>query len=181
MKKFSNISGQKVNEEPKVEVKIDESEAFKIRVMNLMDKFLTVTTYGPVDRYLRAGNIKISGRELLAEAILDLLNSDKEEEQIKILESLKSDIKDWKVIDEKINSIKKEKTLVSNRNKFSTMLEKYDSDSLVEFAKETVGKITDKKTLTDYQILTNESKIDAEAKSELLKIYSERLNQLHQK
>ncbi len=60
------------------------------------------------------------------------------------------------------------------------MLEKYDSDSLVEFAKETVGKITDKKTLTDYQILTNESKIDTETKSELLKIYSERLNQLHQ-
>lgn len=180
MKKFSNISGQKVNEEPKVEVKVDESEAFKIRVMNLMDKFLTVTTYGPVDRHLRAGNIKISGRELLAEAILDLLNSDKEDEQIKVLESLKSEIRDWQIIDEKIQSIKKEKTLISNRNKFSSMLEKYDLDSLVEFAKETVGRITDKKTLTDYQILTNESKIDTETKSELLKIYSERLNQLHQ-
>ena len=145
MKKFSKITGQKVNEEPKVEIKIDETETFKMRVLNLMDQYLTVTTFGPVDRYLRAGNIKISGRELLAEALIDLLNSGKEEEQIKVLESLKSEIRDWQVIDEKIQSIKKEKTLISNRNKFNSMLNKYDSESLIEFTKESVNKIKDKK------------------------------------
>jgi hypothetical protein len=178
MKKFSKITGQKVNEEPKVEIKIDEAETFKMRVLNLMDQYLTVTTFGPVDRYLRAGNIKISGRELLAEALIDLLNSGKEEEQIKVLESLKSEIRDWQVIDEKIQSIKKEKTLISNRNKFNSMLNKYDSESLIEFTKESVNKIKDKKTLTDYNNLTLESKLSSETKSKLIEIYSERLNQL---
>jgi hypothetical protein len=178
MKKFSNITGQKVNEEPKVEIKIDETETFKMKVLNLMDQYLTVTTFGPVDRYLRAGNIKISGRELLAEALIDLLNSGKEEEQIKVLESLKSEIRDWQVIDEKIQSIKKEKTLISNRNKFNSMLNKYDSESLIEFTKESVNKIKDKKTLTDYNNLTLESKLSSETKSKLIEIYSERLNQL---
>lgn len=178
MKKFSKITGQKVNEEPKIEIKVDESETFKMKVMNLMDQYLTVTTYGPVDRYLRAGNIKISGRELLAEALIDLLNSGKEEEQIKVLESLKNEIRDWQVIDEKIQSIKKEKTLISNRNKFNSMLKKYDSESLIEFTKESVNKIKDKKTLTDYHNLTLESKLSSETKSKLIEIYSERLNQL---
>jgi len=149
-----------------------------MRVLNLMDQYLTVTTFGPVDRYLRAGNIKISGRELLAEALIDLLNSGKEEEQIKVLESLKSEIRDWQVIDEKIQSIKKEKTLISNRNKFNSMLNKYDSESLIEFTKESVNKIKDKKTLTDYNNLTLESKLSSETKSKLIEIYSERLNQL---
>lgn len=178
MKKFSKITGQKVNEEPKIEIKVDESETFKMKVMNLMDQYLTVTTYGPVDRYLRAGNIKISGRELLAEALIDLLNSGKEEEQIKVLESLKNEIRDWQVIDEKIQSIKKEKTLISNRNKFNSMLKKYDSESLIEFTKESVNKIKDKKTLTDYHNLTLESKLSSETKLKLIEIYSERLNQL---
>ena len=178
MKKFSKITGQKVNEEPKVEIKIDEAETFKMRVLNLMDQYLTVTTFGPVDRHLRAGNIKISGRELLAEALIDLLNSGKEEEQIKVLESLKNEIRDWQVIDEKIQSIKKEKTLISNRNKFNSMLKKYDSESLIEFTKESVNKIKDKKTLADYHNLTLESKLSSETKSKLIEIYSERLNQL---
>ena len=149
-----------------------------MRVLNLMDQYLTITTFGPVDRYLRAGNIKISGRELLVEALIDLLNSGKEEEQIKVLESLKSEIRDWQVIDEKIQSIKKEKTLISNRNKFNSMLNKYDSESLIEFTKESVNKIKDKKTLTDYNNLTLESKLSSETKSKLIEIYSERLNQL---
>ena len=61
MKKFSNISGFKVSEEtqPKVDVKINEEEMFKGKVLNLMDQLLSVRTYGPVDRYLRAGNIKL--------------------------------------------------------------------------------------------------------------------------
>jgi hypothetical protein len=36
MKKFSNITGQKVAEEPKFEVKITEADFFKSKVMTLI-------------------------------------------------------------------------------------------------------------------------------------------------
>ena len=63
MKKFSNISNVKVSEEPKLEVKqLNEEEMFKAKVMNLMEQLLSIRTYGPIDRYLRAGNIKVVGK-----------------------------------------------------------------------------------------------------------------------
>ena len=45
MKKFSNITGQKVAEEPKIEIKITEADIFKSRVMTLMDDFLKVQIF----------------------------------------------------------------------------------------------------------------------------------------
>ncbi len=51
MKKFSNITGQKVPQEPKSEVKITEADIFKSKVMNLLDDFLRVQIYGPITRY----------------------------------------------------------------------------------------------------------------------------------
>ena len=90
MKKFSNISNVKVSEEPKVEVKqLNEEEMFKAKVMNLMEQLLSVRTYGPVDRYLRAGNIKVAGKEMFLEALMDLLKDKSSKEEKKILESLK--------------------------------------------------------------------------------------------
>ena len=82
MKKFSKITNQKVNEEPKLDSrKIDESDIIKYKMIDLMNKYLSVTTYGPVINYDVAGTIKISGKEMLAEAISDMLielsNNDK--------------------------------------------------------------------------------------------------------
>lgn len=181
MKKFSNITGQKVNEEPKVEVKqLNEEEMFKGKLMSLMDKFLSVRSYGPVDRHQRAGLIKVAGKELLIEAILDLLSEKSIKDQTKILEGLKSEIRDWEVIDAKIESLHKEKTLISNRHKFKSLLEKYnDSDFLIEKVKNTVERINNDKTLVDYIQLTTESSLDTSTKSELVKIYSNRLNNLN--
>ena len=106
MKKFSNITGQKVTEEPKKEVKqLNEEELFKIKLLSLMDSFLTVRMYGPVDNHQRAGLIKISGKELVVEAILDLLTEKSSKEQTKLLESLKNEVGDWEVIDSKIDFI----------------------------------------------------------------------------
>jgi hypothetical protein len=180
IKKFSNMTRQKVNEEPKVEVKqLNEEEIFKVKLMNLMDQFLSVRSYGPVDRHQRAGLIKVAGKEMLVEAILDLLSEKSIKEQTKILEGLKSEIRDWEVIDAKIESLSKEKTLISNRNKFQNLLEKYtDSDFLIEKVKTSVDKINNEKTLVDYIQLTTESKLDTKTKSELVKIYSDRLNNL---
>ena len=71
MKKFSNITNQKVGEEPKKELKkFNEEDIFKAKVVNLMEDFLKIQTYGPIDRYLRAGNIKISGKETFLDCLL---------------------------------------------------------------------------------------------------------------
>jgi len=106
MKKFSNITNQKVANEPSIaSTKINEADVFKMQIMDLMDSLLTIQTYGPVDRYLRAGTIKISGKEMLAEAILNMLSDKSINEQTKVLESLKSEIGDWNTIDKKIDEL----------------------------------------------------------------------------
>jgi hypothetical protein len=146
--------------------------------MSLMDQVLSIRTYGPVDRHQRAGLIKIAGKEMLVEAILDLLSEKTIKEQTKLLEGLKTEIGDWEVIDSKIDSLNKEKPLLSNRNKFNNLLENYTSDTLIEKVESVVEKITKEKTLKDYIQLALESKLDNETKSNLVKIYSDRLNQL---
>lgn len=136
MKKFSNITNQKVGQEPKSELnKITEADIFKSKVMSLMEDFLTIQTYGPIDRYLREGNIKIAGKETFLEALMSLMNDKTLKDQSKLLESLKSQIKDWEVIDNKIDivneeiqkSMNKDKTLV-HRRKISSLFEKYGQD-----------------------------------------------------
>lgn len=179
MKKFSKITNQKVNEEPKVDNKINEEDEFKSKVMNLMDQFLSIRTYGPIGRYYNAASIKISGKEMLAEALLDLLKDDKKESQTKILEDLKSQTGDWKVIDDKIEEINSEKTLIGNRNKFNNLLENYpDSDTLKFMIEENCQKISNQKTISDYIKLTLESKLDSNVKNDLINIYNNRLNQI---
>lgn len=179
MKKFSNITGQKVTEEPKKEVKqLNEEELFKIKLLSLMDSFLTVRMYGPVDNHQRAGLIKISGKELVVEAILDLLTEKSSKEQTKLLESLKNEVGNWEVIDSKIDFINREKALFKSRKRFNTLLENYTNESLIEKVQLDINKITKQRTLRDYIQLTQESKLDNDIKNNLVKIYTDRLNQL---
>jgi len=179
MKKFSNITGQKVTEEPKKEVKqFNEEELFKIKLLSLMDSFLTVRMYGPVDNHQRAGLIKISGKELVVEAILDLLTEKSSKEQTKLLESLKNEVGDWEVIDSKIDFINREKALFKSRKRFNTLLENYEDESLIEKVQLDINKITKQRTLRDYIQLTQESNLDNDLKNNLVKIYTDRLNQL---
>lgn len=180
MKKFSKITNQQVSEEPKVEVKqLNEEDLFKAKLMNLMDHILSVRTYGPVDRHQRAGLIKIAGKEMLVEAILDLLTEKSAKDQTKVLEGLKSEIRDWQVIDAKIDNINKERVSLANRNKFKNLLENYtEEDLLIKVVEKDIDKITKEKTLNDYITLTSESKLNNSTKSELIEIYSNRLNQL---
>jgi len=178
MKKFSKITGEKVNEEPKAkEVKgLNEEEIFKSKLIDLMDNILTIRTYGPVDRYQRAGTIKIGGKEMLVEAILDLLSDKSKKESTKILESLKSEIGDWSVIDSKIESLNSEKPLLKNKVKFQSMLESYGEDSLLIKVQKDIDKISNKKTLKDYIELTNESNLSNDLKDKLINLYSTRYN-----
>ena len=56
------------------------------------------------------------GKELFVEALMDFLQEKIEDKSIKVLESLKHEVKDWKSIDEKIESIleEREKNILKN-------------------------------------------------------------------
>ena len=179
MKKFSKVSGVTVNTEPKIETQSDKDLSVRNKIISLMDQFLTVRTYGPVDRYQRAGLIKIGGKEMLAEAIIDLIIESSNKSQIKLLEQLKIDTGDWKLIDDKIDSLTNNQTLLCNRNKFNSLLEKYqDENLLIEFVQHGIDKIENKKTLIDYITLIHESALQKSTKLKLISIYTQRLNQI---
>ncbi len=181
MKKFSNITGQKVSQEPKKEVRIDEAQVLKSKMISLMNQFLSISFHGSNDYRLLGGGSKIKGQEMLAEAILDLLNDKTIKETTKLLESLKSEISDWKAIDEKIEQINKEKTLISNRMKIKNLLEKYssDNDTLILMVEKNSNKMKNEKTLLDYISIVSEStKINNETRKNIIDIYSNRIKQL---
>jgi hypothetical protein len=58
------------------------------------------------------------------------------------------------------------------------LLENYENESLIEKVQLDINKITKQRTLRDYIQLTQESKLDNDIKSNLVKIYTDRLNQL---
>lgn len=152
MKKFSTSVNQKVNEEPKVEVKkVNEEELFKSKVMDLMDQFLRVQTYGPVDRYLRAGNIKISGKETFLEALMSIMSDKSQKETKAVLESLKGQITDWKTLDNKISELENisESNIdeIKHKNKVLSIYNKYGSDKklCVKMFENHIEKIEDGK------------------------------------
>jgi hypothetical protein len=155
MKKFSKITNIKVNNSPKNEIKINEEDLFKSKVMNLMDNYLTIRTYGPVDRYSRAGNIKVSGKEMFLEALMELLKDDSSKKEVKVLENLKSKISNWEVIDNEINVIKENvltedeiKKVILHKNNLNSLLEKFSQDKelLMNMVDESCKKIINKET-----------------------------------
>jgi hypothetical protein len=107
MKKFSSISGEKVNSEPKIEVNKEELEflALKASVIKLMDSYLSIRSYGSARTELFNNSVKISGKEMFAEALIEFLSDKTLQDQIKTVESLKSENKDWKSIDNKVNNL----------------------------------------------------------------------------
>jgi len=193
MKKFSNISGVKVSEEtkPKMDVKINEEDLFKGKVLNLLDQLLSIRTYGPVDRYLRAGNIKIAGKEMFLEALMDLLKDKSSKEEVRILESLKSYVKDWESIDSKIDEVNqriseseiKDKTL-NHRNKLKSLYNNYsqDEEMLMKMVEESCNKITDKETAylrgLTAEYMANEGKYPKELFTKISEKFKEKSQQL---
>jgi hypothetical protein len=144
MKKFSNITGQKVAEEPKVDIKITEADVFKSKVMSLMDDFLRVQMYGPITRYHVAGTMKVAGKELFIEALMDLLDAKSNGDKIKLLESLKSKMTDWKVIDETIEILNSNDSgLFKQKSHIKSLYNKYKSDTsfLIEQTESSAKKI----------------------------------------
>lgn len=173
MKKFSRITNQKVSEEPKVENKVDESSLLKVKMVNLMDQLLKIQSYGPVDNRFLTGSVKIQGKEMLAEALLDLLSEKSIDDKTKVLEGLKNKIKDWETIDNEIESIKKSEVSLNNKSKFSKILEKYkDEETLLLFLESKIPNIKDSKTISDYKELTINSNLSKETKNIIFEIIS---------
>ena len=192
MKKFSNISGSKVSEEPKVEVKqLNEEEMFKAKVMNLMEQLLSVRTYGPVDRYLRAGNIKVAGKEMFLEALMDLLKDKSSKEEKAILESLKSDISDWETIDSKIDEVnqkiaegKEKDKMIPHRNKLKSLYNNYgqDEEMFMNMVQESCNKITNTESAylrgLTAEYMANEGKYPKEVFTKVSELFKEKSKQL---
>jgi hypothetical protein len=176
MKKFSNITGQQIGEKPQTDQKVDERKDLKVKMMKLMEKTLSIQTYGPVDRYLRAGSISIKGQELLAEALMQLLDEGSTKEQTKLLESLKSEVKDWQAIDAKIEELNSNKTDYKVNNKVNVLLEKYDSETLLEVLKEKVKGINDISLLEEYMKSFNQTNVVNI--SEINNIINERIKEI---
>jgi hypothetical protein len=180
MKKFSNITGQSVGQEPKVDTtKIDEATVFKVRVMNLMEQFLSIQTYGPVDRYLRAGSIEIKGKELFAEALLSLLDEKTIKEQTKLLEGLKSELRDWETIDNKIDDINSKASDFKVNHKVNQLLEKYgdDEEMLIQVVEEQSKRVSDVELLQTYKSTFSSIKLTPATLERISEIYSQRITE----
>jgi hypothetical protein len=175
MKKFSNITNQKVGQEPKIEVKLNEEDLFKVKILNLMDQLLTIRTYGPVDKHQRAGLIKIAGKEMFLEALLGLFSDKTLKEQAKLLESLKSEVRDWEMIDVKISDVnikisesKEKSELLSHKKNLISLYNKYSDDEelLIQMVEKACDKIksseTAHKRALTADLISNEGKYSKE-------------------
>lgn len=178
MKKFSKVVNQNIKQPPQLENRLDESEEFKFKIMSLMEQFLRVQSYGPVDNRYLAGKVKIEGKEVLAEALLDLFSETSNKKQKAILESLKSEVKDWKFIDGKIESLIENEIRLTNKFKFKRMIERYDESSILLFIEKNVDRISDKKTLKEYKIMTERSNFTEETKKSIIRLYEKRIESL---
>lgn len=116
MKKFSKISGEKIGEPKPVEKKAKDLtiDTLKGGVMQLMDNYLSVQMYGPITRYHVAGTMKVAGKELFLEALMDMLEEVTNKSKVKMLEGMKIESNDWQLIDNKIDELNLTTERVSN-------------------------------------------------------------------
>lgn len=179
MKKFSTVSGFNVSSKPDdKENIINEADVFKTKLLSLMERYLSIKTYGPIDRYLREGSIKITGQELFAEAVLGLFEEKTIKEQAKVLESLKSTVKDWESIDSKIDSLNQVNDFKISF-KIKSLVERYgDTDLLIDVIENKNKKIKDNNLLEKYRKEFAKTNIKKSNLSKIDKIYLNRINEL---
>ena len=117
----------------------------------------------------------IVGKEMFVEALQDFLTQQENKQIINILESLKSDIKDWKLIDDKINEISEQKRDLTEERKISQILEKWgsDNDNLTVFVKEYRNKLNSEQIISKIrcldQMIKNERNPEIQSKLETFK------------
>jgi hypothetical protein len=156
MIKFSSISDQKVNTEPKVRISQESLEVESLRqsILDLIEKTLSVRNEGSYKHAMIVS--KIDGKEMFVEALMDFLSEKENKKAITYLESLKESNGDWKSIDDKILQIQTEtdniKFLTENQDhvdQIKSFLEKYSaSDDFNDILDNQILKITDFNTAT---------------------------------
>jgi hypothetical protein len=145
MKKFSKINNIKVINEPIENIEESLESKLKKTLISIMDKTLKIQSYGSVDNRFLSGSVKVDGKELLAEAIIDFFNDLSNNKDVTVLENLKNKVKDWETIDKEIEFIKAKKQNYLNRFKITKILEryKYDKDLLTIILKNKINISTD--------------------------------------
>jgi hypothetical protein len=111
MKKFSKITGEKVNQEPiqsNPDKKTLEQEQLYYSVLKLTDELLQIRSYGSARQELLNGALSISGKEDLAMSIVDLIMNKSLDTKAAVLESLNSRISN-SIIESQLFEAKKEK------------------------------------------------------------------------
>lgn len=137
MKKFSTVVGVKVPEEPKIEINPQEEKInlMKARLIRLMNDFLKIQSTGAARTELINSAISITGKEVLADAIIDLIINEFDSEKVNLLESLKKEMSDWFTLDNKISyfnekiSTEKNQKQINLERKIVTFLELYSDES----------------------------------------------------
>lgn len=177
MKKFSQSQNIKINSEDNSKKELEDSSnlELKYKILELIDDILRVRSYGSVDYYSLPGSIKIEGKEVLADAILELISENLSSNKVKLLESLKSQTGDWLLLDKKIDEVKFTNISANNIKKFNSILENYDVDNSIPILEKKLEKIRNKKTLTDYLILIENANISDITKSKLSKFIVNKL------
>ena len=153
MKKFSKITNQTVGEQKSLEKKITEVDIMRAKIYNLMENYLIVQMDGPVDKYQRAGLVKVAGKELFLEALLSMLEEYSTTKNIKLLESMKSETSDWKLLDDKIENLNlqletiKEGKLIPHKEKIKSIITKSkDKKVIFEQIDNSISKISNPQT-----------------------------------
>lgn len=174
MKKFTNVSGAKVGQEP-IPVKISNEELevneFKNSIMKLMDDFLSIRSFGVARPEIMIPT-RIVGKEMFVEALTDLLSQKSNKDIVKALESLKSTNRDWKSIEEKIESISLEDSNIKEEKKINDILEKWgaDEETLKIFLESHTKKIDFKEAYEKYELVESMMR---KSSNKLLKLISE--------
>jgi hypothetical protein len=140
-----------------------------------MEDLLSIETFGPIDRFQRFGLIKIKGQEILSDAIISLLDNNNIESQIKILETLKNDVKDWKSIDIKIDELNSCNIDYKLKFKIDKILEKYNNDEefFLKVICEKMSKINNKTKLSSYlKYINNNLNISENIKIKINNIFN---------
>jgi len=148
MKKFSTVINQKISEEPKPQINVQEQKINLLRekLVKLMNDFLKIQGSGAARSELVNSAISITGQENLADAIIDLISNEFGEEKINLLESLKFEINDWYTIDSKIHQInegiikQKNQKDLNIEKKLISFLEIYSDDREFELIAENYSK-----------------------------------------
>ena len=144
------MTGENIGVEKPIEKKVTEADLLKAGIRRLMDNYLTVRYYGPGNRYSNAGTTKVEGKDIFLEALIDFLEEVSTKDKIKLMESLKGESTDWKLIDDKISELNENLSkvsdgkLVPHKNKIKSIITKYNKDDnfIFEHVKRTSLKLT---------------------------------------